>query len=851
MHRKTTVLCFGVLLAFDWSGHVRDRSGSSRAAEAAEPVATGETNAQHQATQERGLSPPFRKTWEFTTRGQIEHFVVADGEIYFGAMDSYGAVDLATGKRLWVKDVREPYFSSDIAFDGSVLFVGLGKGELISCQPKTGQVLWSLPMPSYAYPMTAHDGALLCLLREGELTALDTRTRKPRWTASLSPKEQRTKPYLGIWIKPVVESDCVIVATYANELLCLHLRDGRERWRYQFAETVKGVATDRNRVYATVRNGELVALDSDSGTRLWCIAAEDDIFDRGAPLILGDAIYFGSDDGKLYCVDTDGKLRWSRRLSRAKSPQLSAPAAHNGNLLVTTESNIVALTPDGKRLWAWDTEQPLFAYPINVLNDGMLLAGSHELHRFTMAEPTRLPTDCHERRRLAEQLVARFDELSNDDRRILGKLGDEAFAALLPLMSKRLQTYDASVRPEGRDEEYFALSALADTMRQLDIDSARHTDSLVALHRHAKSATSRRLALDMLMEKGDEETVIPMSLKNLKHNRQGPYGQTLYRVEESSHPQAVKYLREQLADANAHLRVRRAAFVNLARTGGDPGVAAVLAAKDTRRSIPTLQQFSRLERLGIKPGRTTGYSGGPIAELVETRRENNGARWGLVVSSMLGAHDDLWIARHNGTTWMEPTFTGGGRSDLGDADWLAKFADQADLRRDSDGDGWTDLVEHRLGTDHQQPDTDGDGLKDSEDKNPLAAPRLLNDAENVLAAAFEARFRFSGGRDMPCWVELPDTIEPLELAGWDWVIIPVPEKAEATVYFSLPEYDFTGGSVPRRKPGGPILWSANRTEARLQLTTIYGGLDGTSYDIHLRRFGEHWVVIRMTLTMIS
>lgn len=59
--------------------------------------------------------------------------------------------------------------------------------------------------------------------------------------------------------------------------------------------------------------------------------------------------------------------------------------------------------------------------------------------------------------------------------------------------------------------------------------------------------------------------------------------------------------------------------------------------------------------------------------------------------------------------------------------------------KDSDHDSLTDLMERRLGTDPHNPDTDGDGLKDGVDKNPLAAPRRLSEVEQILAAAFEAR----------------------------------------------------------------------------------------------------------------
>jgi hypothetical protein len=47
--------------------------------------------------------------------------------------------------------------------------------------------------------------------------------------------------------------------------------------------------------------------------------------------------------------------------------------------------------------------------------------------------------------------------------------------------------------------------------------------------------------------------------------------------------------------------------------------------------------------------------------------------------------------------------------------------DLTELRKDSDHDGLTDLVEARLGTDPHRADTDGDGIPDSRDTNPLIA----------------------------------------------------------------------------------------------------------------------------------
>ncbi len=61
----------------------------------------------------------------------------------------------------------------------------------------------------------------------------------------------------------------------------------------------------------------------------------------------------------------------------------------------------------------------------------------------------------------------------------------------------------------------------------------------------------------------------------------------------------------------------------------------------------------------------------------------------------------------------------------------------ADLRRDSDKDGLTDLEEARLATDPADPDTDHDGLADGVDPAPLGADKPATPEDEVREAAYE------------------------------------------------------------------------------------------------------------------
>jgi hypothetical protein len=218
---------------------------------------------------------------------------------------------------------------------------------------------------------------------------------------------------------------------------------------------------------------------------------------------------------------------------------------------------------------------------------------------------------------------------------------------------------------------------------------------------------------------------------------------------------------------------------------------------------------------------------------------------------VLGWSGDLWIARRDGERWVEPLFTGVEGNGRAPNDWFERFvgASPRELARDSDGDGWTDLVEKRLGTDPRNPDTDGDGLPDSQDKNPLTAPRPISEDEQVLVRAFEQAWWSSTGG--PAVVGLPEGMRPFELNGSPWIILPAGSMPKwtgngpygmAVVSFSPPWKDFAGHAL-HGEVEGTVLYNDARTEAKVHMESYHGPLAATGSDIHLRKHGGRWLVV--------
>lgn len=110
-------------------------------------------------------------------------------------------------------------------------------------------------------------------------------------------------------------------------------------------------------IYAAGSKGDVVAIDAESGNRLWRSRLRRTL--TGGVGVGGDLVLVGTVDGRVYALDREtGETRWRRRLS---SEIIAAPAANNRIVVVrTTNSRLYGLDPaSGERRWQVDYEKPL------------------------------------------------------------------------------------------------------------------------------------------------------------------------------------------------------------------------------------------------------------------------------------------------------------------------------------------------------------------------------------------------------------------------------------------------------------------------------------------------------------
>ncbi|MGW7526743.1 serine/threonine-protein kinase [Streptomyces sp. NPDC054783] len=149
---------------------------------------------------------------------------------------------------------------------------------------------------------------------------------------------------------PLPVRDVVVFGASGGGIAARQVTDGRERWRIGDAKTDAGYLSIGDRLVATADGeGTLHTWVAATGSPRWTVDAQ-----VGA-LLAADAhaVYLQTTDGRLRCVGTDGKVRWTKRPPLSLSGGHPAAALGAGHLVLCTEAGDVAAVraADGARAW--------------------------------------------------------------------------------------------------------------------------------------------------------------------------------------------------------------------------------------------------------------------------------------------------------------------------------------------------------------------------------------------------------------------------------------------------------------------------------------------------------------------
>lgn len=478
------------------------------------------------------------------------------------------------------------------------------------------------------------------------------------------------------------------------------------------------------------------------------------------------------------------------------------------------------------------------------------------------------------RRAEAERILNHVSKLTPAEENRLIALGDDAVPPMIAALRKASDAYER--RHQDDEHSYDDVHKL---WRLLDkIVKPRHAPQLIAsLEPAGKDTFAKAATLELLTKVGDPKVIMPYFIREI--DRAKTPGFEMYEsatyisrtyVMESGDPQATEFKLRILSNPHADPTLKNQSYTHVAMSGDPRAVAAVLAHRTARRPLRPLAEralkgWVGAGEFGAKP------------KLLAEKTDAAGRRWGLFQSGALGDVGDLWLAEKIDGTWTNPRFLGVSTSkisgfvkpkppeakiagmtaaELIKGDWVA-LARNSEVTRDADGDGLTDLAERRLGSDPQRADSDRDGDRDEIDPWPNVSRRPETDAERLLAAAFEARFHESESDGASVFTspqgvrsfEMPGRMGPtLWVTGQDshWEV-PLSQRYEHGVgLIGFQEIDESAKGVDRL-----IQWNKDHTVGKVLISVYYGGLNGTGYNLTVRKFGKEWIVVAMKMAYIS
>ena len=331
--------------------------------------------------------------------------VVAQGRVYTVDAESQLTATAANGATLWTRDLAtardKPGEASTggIAYAGGKIFVTTGFGSLRAFDAATGRDLWEQKFQAVGSGTPTVYGDLVYAV-SGDATAwaINVANGKVEWQLASLPDVQNVQSPSA----PAVNDRLVIFPYGSGEVQAAFRRGGIGRWNVtvtgqrtgRAANTVADISGDPvivgSTVYVANHSGRLVAMNVDTGDRLWTASegALSPVFPAGGSLFLI------SERNQLIRMDArDGTVIWAQDLPyfvkdkpRKQSTLFShyGPILAGGRLVVASSDGLLRMFDPKSGALLYSTEIPDGAATNPVVADGVLYIVSRkgQLHAF-------------------------------------------------------------------------------------------------------------------------------------------------------------------------------------------------------------------------------------------------------------------------------------------------------------------------------------------------------------------------------------------------------------------------------------------------------------------------------------
>ncbi len=255
---------------------------------------------------------------------QNDRIITVDSE---GDVRSYQA---ESGRSVWRQEL-DVTVAAGVGGGAGKILIGSQQGEVIALDDSSGDILWRQKLSSEVLaPPKADENVAVVRTADGRVTGLSATDGKVLWNY------QRSVPLLSLRgvSAPEIVGDRALAGYDNGKLVALSLTDGKVIWEKSVAvprgrtelERLVDIDADLqvidNTVYAAAYQGNLAALDIQTGNQIW----EREISSQeGFDVALGEAVYITDEESYVWAIqDGSGDSLW--RQTRLLRRDVTAPA---------------------------------------------------------------------------------------------------------------------------------------------------------------------------------------------------------------------------------------------------------------------------------------------------------------------------------------------------------------------------------------------------------------------------------------------------------------------------------------------------------------------------------------------
>jgi outer membrane protein assembly factor BamB len=264
----------------------------------------------------------------------------------------YYALDIKTGKLLWIKNNSAP-FNSQIKIYKNKFFLTDFENILRCYSIKDGKELWNVKTDT-AFIKSQKKLSIIIFEEKiffnnsiGDISSVDVNTGKLLWQVPTQDSSIYESAFQLKTSDLIVSNKSILFSNNKNEFFSIDINTGTLNWKQKINSSVRPTSID-NLVFTVSNEGFLVIIESQTGN----IVRITNIFDRikdkkrskiiPVGFIVGEKnIYLTTNNGRLIIVDiSTGK---SSSILKIDNEKISRPFILNKNLFIIKDNAIIKI----------------------------------------------------------------------------------------------------------------------------------------------------------------------------------------------------------------------------------------------------------------------------------------------------------------------------------------------------------------------------------------------------------------------------------------------------------------------------------------------------------------------------